>query len=149
MLHCAMGLATTRKPAIVEDWGEDNKDSDWLSEQALRDKLLGRGREGVLHCATLQQRGNQKVRGKLLPRCVTLARQGAWETAPSVEYYTITSKYLTLSAKDTLAPFCRSRDTMSVCFFCVARMRGVSPSCKTTTTTITTKRLGTGENKFT
>ena len=38
-------------------------------------------------------------------------------------------KSLTLSATATLAPFSSRRDTIPVCFFCVALRRGVSPSC--------------------
>ena len=38
-------------------------------------------------------------------------------------------KSFTLSATATLAPFSRRRDTIPVCFFCVALRRGVSPSC--------------------
>lgn len=37
-------------------------------------------------------------------------------------------KKLTLSATETLAPFSSRRETIAVCFFCVARIRGVSPS---------------------
>lgn len=40
----------------------------------------------------------------------------------------IAIKKLTLSATETLAPFSSRRETMAVCFFCVARIRGVSPS---------------------
>ena len=49
VLHCAMGLS--RKTATEEDRREDNKDSDWLIEQSVRDKLL----EGWLHCATAME----------------------------------------------------------------------------------------------
>ena len=38
-------------------------------------------------------------------------------------------KSFTLSATATLAPFSSRRDTIPVCFFCVALRRGVSPSC--------------------
>ena len=37
-------------------------------------------------------------------------------------------KSLTLSATATLAPFSSRRETIPVCFFCVALRRGVSPS---------------------
>jgi len=40
----------------------------------------------------------------------------------------VRKKKLTLSATETLAPFSSRRETMAVCFFCVARIRGVSPS---------------------
>lgn len=38
----------------------------------------------------------------------------------------------TLSATETLAPFSSKRDTIAVCFFCVALISGVSPSCNNT-----------------
>ena len=39
-----MGVPATHKSATKEDWGEDNKDSDWLMEPSI-----------VLHCATLKK----------------------------------------------------------------------------------------------
>ena len=49
VLHSALGLPATRKPATEEDRGEDNNDPDWLIEQSIaRRQVTG----GVLHCAT-------------------------------------------------------------------------------------------------
>ena len=46
MLHCAMGLPATRKTAIEEDRGEDNKDPDWLSEQSIARQVAREGEGG-------------------------------------------------------------------------------------------------------
>ena len=51
--------------------------------------------------------------------------QKTYSALSSVIYW----KSLTLSATATLAPFSSRRDTIPVCFFCVALRRGVSPSC--------------------
>ena len=51
VLHCVMGLPTTRKNATEEDRGEDNKDPDWLIEQSIARQVAG----GVLHCATANE----------------------------------------------------------------------------------------------